>query len=108
MLTALFTGTGCWMNYTHHPIPVAAADQIGIPHSWMLPLGTLLGAATLGLLAGLAIPPLGTATATALVLYFLGAILAHLRVHNHALAAPTASLTLSTATLTTTILYHHT
>lgn len=106
-LTALITAAGCWMGYVHHPIPVAAAAKVGVPRSWMVPLGTLLGAATLGLLAGFVLPPVGIAAATGLILYFTGAVIAHLRVGDHALTQPSALLALSAATLTTTALHHY-
>ncbi|MCP2351866.1 hypothetical protein HD595_007988 [Nonomuraea roseoviolacea subsp. carminata] len=49
----------------------------------MRPLGVLLAAGALGLLAGIAVPLLGTLTASGLVLYFLGAFAAHLRARDH-------------------------
>ncbi|WP_336086174.1 DoxX family protein [Nocardia sp. SSK8] len=107
VLLALVTGAGSVLGYTHHPIPVTAAAQVGVPRSWMVYLATALGAGALGLLTGLAFPPLGIAAATGLVLYFLGAVLAHLRVNDYALTQPTALLLLSAATLTTTILYNY-
>lgn len=72
----------------------------------MRPLGTLLAAASLGLLAGLAIPPLGLLASAGLVLYFLGALAALLRVHDHQLAAWTLFFTTSLAALITNLTYH--
>lgn len=105
LLTATATGVGCWMNYVRHPIPVAAAKAVQVPQSWMIPLGTLLGAAALGLFAGLAVPALGIAAATGLVLYFIGAIIAHLRVRDFALGPAAVLLTLTVATLAVTLAY---
>jgi hypothetical protein len=51
-----------------------------IPRSWVPVLGVLLAAGSLGLLAGFAVPLLGILAAAGLVLYFLGALIAHLRV----------------------------
>ncbi|MFD6393928.1 DoxX family protein [Nocardia sp. NPDC060259] len=107
VLTALIMGVGSWMGYTRHPVPVTAAAKVGIPRSWMWPIATVLGAASLGLLGGLALPALGAAAAAGLVLYFVGAIIAHLRVRDYALAQPTAFLVLSAATLTATVLYRY-
>ncbi|MGW5435552.1 DoxX family protein [Nocardia asteroides] len=107
LLTAAMMGVGSWMGYTRHPVPVAAAAKVGVPSSWMPPIATVLGAACLGLLAGLALPALGTAAAAGLVLYFILAIIAHLRVRDYALTQPAAFLLLAAATLTTTVLYRY-
>ncbi|WP_202872762.1 DoxX family protein [Kribbella soli] len=72
----------------------------------MLPFGLLLGAGSIGLLAGLAVPPLGVLAAAGLVLYFLAALTAHLRVHDHNLAPWTLYFTTCAAALVTTIAYH--
>ena len=50
-----------------------------IPVSLMVPFGILLGSAGAGLLAGLAVPGLGTVVAAGLVAYFVIALGAHLR-----------------------------
>ncbi|GAA1550089.1 DoxX family protein [Brevibacterium picturae] len=105
MITAAGMATGAWMNFVHHPIPVAAAKQVGIPQTWALPLGGLLAAGALGLLAGFVIPPLGVAAAIGLVLYFVGAVIAHLRIGDFHLAPATVFLTLTIATLTATLAY---
>ena len=51
-----------------------------VPRSWVSVLGLLLAAGSLGVLAKFAVPLLGTLAAAGLVLYFLGALPAHLRV----------------------------
>lgn len=61
-------------------MPGTQADTKGVPRMWVPVLGMLLAAGTVGLLAGLAVPLLGTLAASGLVLYFIGAIIAHLRV----------------------------
>ncbi|GEM30618.1 membrane protein [Nocardia neocaledoniensis NBRC 108232] len=106
-LTALLMAAGSWMGYTHHPIPVAAAAKVGVPHSWMFPIATCLGAAALGLLTGFVLPPVGVAASAGLILYFIGAVIAHLRVGDHALSQPLAFLALSAATCTATVLYRY-
>ncbi|WP_280387097.1 DoxX family protein [Nocardia wallacei] len=105
LLTATAAGAGCWMNYVRHPIPVAAAEVVRVPQSWMPVLGTLLGAAALGLLAGFAVPVLGIAAATGLVLYFIGAVITHLRVRDYALGPVSGALALAVVTLAVTLAY---
>ncbi|WP_229481532.1 MULTISPECIES: DoxX family protein [Mycolicibacterium] len=105
LFTAVGAGVGCWMNYVRHPIPVAAAKAVQVPQSWTTPLGTVLGVGALGLLAGIFIPVLGIAASTGLVLYFVGAIIAHLRVRDYALGPAAAFLMLTSATLAVTLAY---
>ena len=105
LLTAVGAGVGCWMNYVRHPIPIAAAKSVQVPQSWTIPLGTILGAGALGLLAGIAVPALGIAAATGLVLYFIGAVIAHLRVRDYALGPAAVFLALTVATLAVTLAY---
>ncbi len=54
-------------------------DRVGVPHSWMIPLGILKAAGALGLLIGIFVPSIGIAAAVGLVLFFVGAIITHLR-----------------------------
>ncbi|GLY07940.1 MULTISPECIES: DoxX family protein [Actinoplanes] len=82
-------------------------SAVGVPTSWFLPLGLLQVAGALGLWGGIAWRPLGIAAATGLVLYFGGAVVAHLRVRDYqgmpmaavlgALAALTLGLAVASA-----------
>jgi hypothetical protein len=51
-----------------------------VPETWFTPLALLKFAGALGLLAGIFYRPLGIAAGIGLVLYFAGAVVAHLRV----------------------------
>ncbi|MFJ4469775.1 DoxX family protein [Streptomyces sp. NPDC089424] len=99
LLTTAATASAAVADLTGHPYPRAQADRLGVPHSLIRPLGILLAAASLGLLAGLAVPALGTCAAAGLVLYFLAALGAHLRVGDTQLGAWSAYFILSLATL---------
>jgi hypothetical protein len=57
-----------------------------------------------GLMAGLFFAPLGIAAATGVILYFTGAVLAHVRVHDRDLLAPAVILLIAVAALFTRIL----
>jgi hypothetical protein len=71
-------------DFTHANFSLANSVRVGVPSSWLPALGTLKVAGALGLLLGLAgTPYIGTAAAIGLVLFFLGAIGAHLRAHEH-------------------------
>jgi hypothetical protein len=72
----------------------------------MLPfLATCLIAGGLGLLIGVWYPPLGIAAAVGLVIYFVGALIAHLRKGDvKGLPAPTLFLILAAIAFSTRIL----
>ncbi|WP_199552404.1 DoxX family protein [Streptomyces sp. N35] len=98
-LTIVANAAGAYADFTGHEAVGAIADRLGVPRSWMVRLGALMGAGALGLLAGFAVPALGTAAAGGLVLYFLGAIGAHLRVRDYDLAGALTMLALAGASL---------
>jgi hypothetical protein len=56
------------------------AAEVHVGTSWLPLLGGLKGAAVIGLLLGLAgVPIVGTAAAAGLILFFIGALTAHIR-----------------------------
>jgi hypothetical protein len=69
---------------------LANSTELGIPSSWVLPLGLLKAAGALGLLLGLlGVPLIGIAAAGGLVLFFLGALFVHIKARVfHNIAAP--------------------
>ncbi|MFG3703261.1 DoxX family protein [Micromonospora sp. NPDC047670] len=54
--------------------------RLGVPHNWFPILALLEFAGALGLLAGIVYRPLGIAASIGVVLYFVGAVVSHLRV----------------------------
>lgn len=73
---------------------------VGVPESWLTPLGLLKAAGSAGLLLGLVgVPLIGQAAAVGLVLFFVGAIITHLRTRNYALVFPGMYLVLAVAAL---------
>jgi hypothetical protein len=79
VVAAIANAAAALQNFTHNRSVVETAERLGVPVSWMVPLGLLLTAGSLGLVAGFAVPALGTAAACGLVLYFLCAAGAHIR-----------------------------
>ena len=67
------------LNLTRSKSVATTAETLRVPVSWQVPLGLLLAVGALGLVAGFAIPVLGTAAPCGLVLYFLCASAAHIR-----------------------------
>ncbi len=100
-LAALACAYAVYLNVTHASFVIDTAQRLGIPASRMIPFGMLLGVAAAGLLAGLAVPGLGTAAAAGLVAYFVIAVTAHLRAGDHRLAWPLLYLSLAGAALAT-------
>jgi DoxX-like protein len=81
---------------------LANSAEVGVPRSWLPPLAAAKLAGAAGLIVGLiALPALGIAAAVGLVLFFVGAVITHLRAHVvYNIAFPGAYLCLSAATLT--------
>lgn len=72
-----------------------------MPCSWLPTLGTLKVAGAIGLVVGLlGLPAIGMAAATGLVLFFIGAVVVHLRARVlYNIAFPGGYLALSAASL---------
>ncbi|WP_419998825.1 DoxX family protein [Streptomyces boninensis] len=97
--TALVMAAAACLDFVQHQYVIGIANRLRVPLSWMLPLGVLLAAGALGLAAGFAVPWVGTAAAAGLVLYFLGAFGAHLRVRDYDLGGAGFCLALAAASL---------
>jgi hypothetical protein len=106
VLTALLATFSASLKLRRDPrITESIQGTIGVPLTWLpwLAAAELAGAA--GLLVGLAVAPLGIAAAIGLVAYFVGAVIAHLRVKDTAgVGAPLVPLALSIAALVTRVL----
>ena len=73
---------------------------VGVPARYFPVLAALEIAGALGVVAGLWVEPLGIAAATGLVLYFVGAVIGHLRVRDTKnLAMPLPPLVFAIAVL---------
>jgi hypothetical protein len=80
---------------------LANSAEVGVPRSWLPALGAVKLAGAVGLVVGLlSLPALGIAAAIGLVLFFVGAVITHLRARVlYNIAFPGAYLCLSAATL---------
>ncbi|MFD4373402.1 DoxX family protein [Streptomyces sp. NPDC058486] len=86
VLLALAMSASAFMAITRNPAVAGTMTKLGVPDAWMPWLGAAKAAGALGLLAGLAVPALGAAAALGLVLYFIGALITHLRAKDYELA----------------------
>ena len=107
VLAAVANGYAACLNFVGVESVKVVADRVQVSRRWMLPLGALLASGAVGLLAGFAVPALGTAAAIGLVLYFICAVTAHLRVRDHQIGGAVFFLLLAATALTTNAAYHN-
>lgn len=98
ILTAanIFSATCDFIRYDKVSIAMAKA---GVPESWMTTLGVLKTAGALGLLVGIDVPVVGIAAAVGLIVFFVGAIITHLRGCDYSLGPAMLFLLLAVAAL---------
>jgi hypothetical protein len=91
-----FSATLDFIRFKQVAVNMAKAN---VPESWMTLLGVLKAAGALGLLVGIRVPMIGIAAAVGLVLFFIGAIIAHVRGRYYSFTLPLVFLTLAVAAL---------
>jgi DoxX-like family len=106
ILASAFTGIAAVTYLIGHDYPKAQVSMKRLPRSWVPRLGTVLAAGSLGLLAGFALPLLGTLAAAGLVLYFVGALIAHLRVGSRQLVGWAVFFSTAVAAFAVNLGYH--
>ena len=106
IVASVFTGIAAVTYLIGHDYPKSQADLKRVPRSWVPRLGAALAAGSLGLLAGFAVPVLGTLAAAGLVLYFAGALIAHLRVGSRNLVGWAVFFITAVAALAVNLAYH--
>ena len=92
----IFSATCDFVRYEKVSVAMAKA---GVPESWMTTLGVLKAAGALGLLVGIGVPVIGIAAAVGLILFFVGAIITHLRGRDYSLGLAIVFLLLAMAAL---------
>lgn len=75
------------------------ADTVRVPRKWMIPFGVLLACGAAGLLVGFVVPVVGTAAAVGLVVYFICAVSAHVRVRDPNVGGAVSFLVMAVAAL---------
>jgi len=101
VITAIVTAAVAIPDFIPAGFVLANSAKVHVPRSWLPMLGSAKLAGAGGLLVGLVGPPaIGIAAATGLVLFFIGAVIAHLRARVlYNIAFPGAYLGLSAASL---------
>jgi hypothetical protein len=92
----IFSATFDFIRYKQVLINMAKA---GVSESWITMLGILKAAGATGLLVGIGVPLIGAAAAIGLILFFVGAIITHLRAHDHSFGLAIVFLLLAAAAL---------
>jgi hypothetical protein len=107
ILAAVANGYAAVLNFVGAESVKVVADKVRVSQEWMIPFGILLASGTVGLLIGFVVPVLGTAAAMGLVLYFICALSAHLRVRDPGIGGAVSFLVLAVAALITNLGYHN-
>jgi DoxX-like family len=107
ILAALANGYAASLNFVGAESVKLVAERVRVSRGWMVPLGMLLASGAVGLVTGFAVPALGTAAAIGLVLYFICALTAHLRVGDRQIGGAVFFLLLAAAALATDVAYHN-
>ena len=92
------------MKLIRAPRIVSLMAAVHVTPPQLAVLGALQVASTIGLIAGIWFPPLAIAASIGLVLYFAGAIVAHIRAGDPAMQGAIAFLVLAIATMATLFL----
>jgi hypothetical protein len=92
----IFSATLDFIRYKQVLINMA---KTGVSESWITPLGILKAAGAIGLLVGIGEPLIGPAAAIGLILFFVGAIIIHLRARDYSFGLAVVFLLLAVAAL---------
>lgn len=106
VVVALASSYAAVLNFAGAESVKVVADEVRVSQKWMIPFGILLASGAAGLLAGLAVPALGTAAAIGLVLYFTCAVSAHIRVRDPKVGGAVSFLVMAVAALVAGLGYH--
>jgi hypothetical protein len=107
IMVAVANSYAAVLNFAGAESVKITADNGRVSQKWMIPSGILLASGAVGLLAGLAVPVLGTAAAIGLVVYFICAVSAHIRVRDPHVAGAVSFLVMAVAALVTDLGYHY-
>ena len=107
ILVALANSYAASLNFAGAESVKVVANHVEVSQKWMIPFGILLASGAVGLMAGFAVPALGTAAAIGLVVYFICALGAHIRVHDPQIAGAVSFLVLAVAALIADLAYHN-
>jgi DoxX-like family len=88
VLIALAAAGSAIVKLTKQPKLIESLAKLGVPLSWLPLLAAAELAGAVGVLLGLRVPALGIAAGIGLVLYFIGAVISHVRKGDRGFAPP--------------------
>ena len=91
-----FSATADFVRY--HKV-LSNMTRAGVPESWLTKLAILKAAGAAGLLVGFVLPPVGVAAAVGVILFFIGAIITHVRARWYSFSFPSVYLLLALGSL---------
>ncbi|SEK74615.1 DoxX family protein [Rhodococcus maanshanensis] len=86
VVLALALSMSAFLTFTRNEKLVDGFIEMGVPDTWLPRLALAKAAGAAGLLIGLVVPVIGIAAAIGVALYFVGAVVAHVRAHDYAIA----------------------
>jgi hypothetical protein len=98
-LLAVAANTFAALDFIRYKQILTNMARVGVSESWITRLGTLKAAGALRLLIGIRVPLIGIAAAVGLVLFFVGAIVTHLRARDYSFGLAVVFLPLAVAAL---------
>lgn len=101
ILTIVAVGISAAAFFRPPEVILESMAEVDVKESWLPILGTLKAAGVLGLLIGIGVPvpSIGTTATVGLVVYFVGAAIAHIRVGDYSVSGQHVFLLLAVATL---------
>ena len=106
IVAALAYGYAASLNFVGAESVKVVANKVQVSTKWMVPFGILLASGAVGLLAGFASPVLGTAAGIGLVVYFVCALCARIRVGDRGVGGALSFLLLAVAALISGLAHH--
>lgn len=99
VLAALANAFSATLDFIRYKQILINMARVGVSESWLTILGVLKAAGALGLLVGIRVPLIGITAAIGLVLFFIAAIITHLRGRDYSFGPAVVFLLLAFAAL---------
>lgn len=99
ILLALGLGLSAATNFARIERLVEGMMQAGVPVSWLSLLAWIKTSAAIGLVVGIFVPIIGLAAALGVIVFFIGALVVHIRARAYSLWLVGTFLTLGISTL---------
>jgi hypothetical protein len=99
ILAAVANAFSATLDFVRYKQVLINMAKHGVPESWVYMLGSLKAAGALGLLVGIAVPSIAIAAAVGLILFFVAALISHVRSRDYSVGLAIVYLLLAVATL---------